>query len=157
MKQAPFPPVPGNMKKIAIEPFCEYFNSLPILQHEHATIYVQRWFPVMKPVIWFDDFGKKHVEHPNCLKLYRERGPITEELLISKLGCGDYSFRLNDTRISIKGNANAATVVYSELQTMRDWAEHPPVLDPKDLDMDSPANTGYITWARWTLWDSAAV
>src|SRR5262249_984794 len=60
---------------------------------------------------------------------------------------GDYSFRLNDSRISMKRDPNAATVLYAELKTKRDWSQHPPVLHG-ELDLDDPQNSGYIVWAR---------
>ena len=82
----------------------------------HAVVYVRRWVPV-KPIVCCDEFGRAYVEHPSCLKIFKDHGPLTEDLLMEKLGCGDYSFRLNDRRISLQTDPNAATVVYSELST----------------------------------------
>lgn len=111
-------------------------------------VYVQRWHPVMKPVTRVDDDGRKHVERPNCLKIHLEDGPITEQLIYQQLGAGDYSFRLNDSRIRLNADPNAATVVYSELKGNRNWNDQPPTLDYKQLDLTDPANASFITWAR---------
>ena len=151
-KFMPFPPVPGGSKKLALPAFCDYWNSLPVILHAHATAYFYRWNPIMKGTVIVNDFGKKTVTYPHCLKLYREHsGPITESLLLNQagMGCGKYSIRLNDSRISNRTNADAATIVFSELDTGgRPWSDFPPDLDYSKLDMTADGNTQFIVWAR---------
>jgi hypothetical protein len=144
LKGAPFPPV--RCKKLRFSEFCDYRNTLPPLLAAHAVVYVRRWVPVMRPIVRCDEFGRVYFEHPSCLKIYKDHGPLTEDLFIEKLGCGDYSFRLNDRRISLQTDPNAATVVYSELSTWRDWSAHPPVLDYEQLDRNHPHNSGFLAW-----------
>src|SRR3979411_1307578 len=91
LKGAPFPPV--RCKKLRFSEFCDYRNTLPPLLAAHAVVYVRRWVPVMKPIVRCDEFGRAYVGQPRCLKIYKDHGPLTEDLFIEKLGCGDYSSR----------------------------------------------------------------
>src|SRR5208282_4547585 len=120
--------------------------------HAHATMYAYRWQPIMKPTVMTDNFGKKTVTYPNCLKLYREHsGSISESMLLGMggMGCGKYSLRLNDSRILNRSNPDAATIVFSELDTAgRPWSDFPPDLKYEDLDLTDERNSSFITWAR---------
>jgi hypothetical protein len=83
---------------------------------------------------------------PNDVKIVAEDGPLSQQLILQLAGVGEYRFRLNDTRRPWK----QSTVVFSELEVTDPslWTLHPPIIDPKRLDLDAKRNQAYIKFAR---------
>jgi hypothetical protein len=145
ISRTPFP-VP-DAKTLPFPKFCEYWNALIKLPvAKYARIYVRRWFPVLLPEEIEDErTGLRREAHPNERKYTAEDGPLDEKKLLTEIGVGDYTFRLNDSRKPW----DQATIVHGEkLSTMRNWDLYPPVFDKKRLDWDDDANRVYIKWAQ---------
>ena len=145
ISRTPFP-VP-DAKTLPFPKFCDYWNTLiqqPV--SKYARIYVRRWFPVLLPEEIEDvQSGLTRESHPSEKKYIKDDGPLDEKKLLSDIGVGDYTFRLNDTRRPWE----QATIVHGEkLSTMRNWDLYPPVFDKKRLDWDDDANRVYIKWAQ---------
>jgi hypothetical protein len=145
LSRTPFP-VPDG-KTLPFPKFCAYWNDLiqqPV--SKYARIYVRRWFPVLLPEEIEDErTGLRREAHPNERKYTAEDGPLDEKKLLTEIGVGDYTFRLNDSRRPW----DQATIVHGEkLSTMRNWDLYPPVFDKKRLDWDDDANKVYIKWAQ---------
>jgi hypothetical protein len=145
ISRTPFP-VPDS-KTLPFPKFCAYWNDLiqqPV--SKYARIYVRRWFPVLLPEEIEDaKSGLTRESHPSEKKYTKEDGPLDEKKLLSDIGVGDYTFRLNDSRRPW----DQATVVHGEkLSTMRNWDVYPPWLDYKRLDWDDDANRVFIKWAQ---------
>jgi hypothetical protein len=141
----PFP-VPKN-SQLSFAELSEYYNALrPLPIGRYAKLYVQRWWPVLLPVETLDDFGNVKDSFPNDVKIVAEDGPLSQQLILQLAGVGEYRFRLNDTRRPWK----QSTVVFSELEVTDPslWTLHPPIIDPKRLDLDAKRNQAYIKFAR---------
>ncbi len=145
ISKTPFP-VP-DAKTLPFPKFCAYWNALIQLPvAKYARIYVRRWFPVLLPEEIEDArTGLRREAHPNERKYTAEDGPLDEKKLLTEIGVGDYTFRLNDSRRPW----DQATIVHGEkLSTMRNWDLYPPVFDQPRLDWDDDANRVYIKWAQ---------
>jgi hypothetical protein len=141
----PFPSPKSSTLSFA--ELCEYYNALRALPiASHAKLYVQRWWPVLLPVETLDDFGNVKDSFPNDVKIVAEDGPLSQQLILQLAGVGEYRFRLNDTRRPWK----QSTVVFSELEVTDPslWTLHPPIIDPKRLDLEAKRNQAYIKFAR---------
>jgi hypothetical protein len=145
ISRTPFP-IPDS-KTLPFPKFCEYWNALiqqPV--SKYARIYVRRWFPGLLPEEIEDaQSGLSRESHPSEKKYTKDDGLLSEMRILSDIGVGDYTFRLNDTRRPW----DQATIVHGEkLSTMRNWDLYPPVFDKKRLDWDDEANRVYIKWAQ---------
>ena len=126
---------------------CEYYNALRELPvARYAKLYVARWWPVLLPVEGVDDYGNAKESFPNDVKITTEDGPLSERLILQLAGVGEYRFRLNDMRRPWKQQ----TVVFSEAEWIDPtlWTLHPPIIEPKRLDLDAKRNQAYIKFAR---------
>lgn len=132
-------------KTLTWQDFCDYWNSVRELDVAACLrLYVQRWLPVLLPVIETDRFGMQKESHPSDLKIVASDGLLSEELILQLGGVGDYTFRLNDTRRPWE----QATIAQSQLETKRLWDTCPPVFDLKRLDYEDKKNQVYIKFAR---------
>ena len=109
-----------------------------------VRLYVQRWLPVLLPVVESDRFGATKESHPSDLRILPTDGLLSEDLILQLGGVGDYTFRLNDTRRPWE----QGTVCQSQLETKRLWDTYPPVFDLKRLDYDDKKNQVFIKFAR---------
>ncbi len=144
IRKTPFP-LP-NAKTQPFEPFCEYWNALikdPVSRY--ARLYIHRWFPALLPEASTDSLGIKRQTFPGEKTLHPTDGPLSELKLLSEVGVGDYTIRLNDTR---RAFAQATILHCEKFATMRDWDHYPPLIDPERLDWDDPANQVYIKWLK---------
>jgi hypothetical protein len=107
---------------------------------------VQRWWPVLLPVDAMDQFGNSKESFPTDVKVTAEDGPLSQQFMLQVAGVGEYKFRLNDSRRPWAQQ----TVVFSELQVIDPslWTLHPPIIDPKRLDLEAKRNQAYIKFAR---------
>lgn len=139
-------PLPSPRAKFLPWPdFCEYWNTLRELPIAPCIrLYVQRWAPVLLPVIETDRFGGTKESHPSDLKLLATDGPLSEDLILQLGGVGDYTFRLNDTRRPWE----QGTICQSQLETKRLWDTYPPIFDLKRLDYEDKKNQVFIKFAR---------
>lgn len=139
-------PLPNpKAKTLPWSDFCEYWNSLRDLPIAPCVrLYVQRWLPVLLPVINVDRFNNAKESHPSDLKIQTSDGPLSEDLILQLGGVGDYTFRLNDTRRPW----DQATVCQSQLETKRLWDLYPPVFDLDRLDLLDKKNQVYIKMGR---------
>jgi hypothetical protein len=139
-------PTPKN-STLRFPELCEYYNALrelPIARY--AKIYIGRWWPVLLPIEGVDDYGNPKDSFPNDVKITVEDGPLSEQLLLQLAGVGEYHFRLNDMRRPWKQQ----TIVFSQAEWVDPtlWTLHPPIIDPKRLDMEARRNQAYIKFAR---------
>ena len=145
ISRSPFP-TPKNTT-MQFPELCEFYNGLRELPvGRYAKLYVQRFWPVLLPVEDLDDFGNLKESFPSDVKITAEDGPLSQQLLLQLAGVGEYKFRLNDSRRPWKQQ----TVVFSELAVTDPtfWTLHPPIIDPKRLDLDAKRNQAYIKFAR---------
>jgi hypothetical protein len=107
---------------------------------------VQRWWPVLLPVDAMDQYGNAKESFPSDVKITAEDGPLNQQFMLQVAGVGEYKFRLNDSRRPWAQQ----TVVFSELQVIDPslWTLHPPIIDPKRLDLEAKRNQAYIKFAR---------
>ncbi len=112
---------------------------------KYARLYIRRWWPTQLPEEIEDSrTGMKRETHPSEKKMDATGGPLSEQAILSSLGAGDYTIRLNDTRQVWERQ----TIVHCErFATVRDWEKYPPDVDPSRLDWDDPANAVYIKYA----------
>lgn len=144
ISRTPFP-VP-SARTVNSETFFTYWNELIKLPvGKYARLYIRRWFPTQLPEEVEDiRTGMKRESHPSEKKLVASDGPLSEQVLLTHLGVGDYTIRLNDTRQVWERQ----TIVHCErFSTSRDWDKYPPDVDPARLDWNDPANQVYIKWA----------
>lgn len=142
---ARLPLPPPKAKTLLWLDFCEYWNTLresPVAPC--IRLYVQRWLPVLLPMVETDRFGATKESHPSDLRILPADGALSEDLILQLGGVGDYTFRLNDTRRPWE----QGTVCQSQLETKRLWDIYPPVFDVKRLDYDDKKNQVYIKFAR---------
>jgi hypothetical protein len=143
LSRLPLPP--PKAKTLPWPDFCEYWNALRELPISPCIrLYVQRWLPVLLPVIETDRFGASKESHPSDLKIQTGDGPLSEDLILQLGGVGDYTFRLNDTRRPWE----QGTICQSQLETKRLWDTYPPVFDLKRLDYEDKKNQVFIKFAR---------
>jgi hypothetical protein len=148
ISQTPFPPPPA--RTMPSDKFFQYWNELITLDvAKYARLFCQRWYPVLLPTEGDNvtGFGKKEA-YPSERRYDMSSGPLSEQRILETVGAGDYTLRLNDTRIR---PFTQATIAYCEkFATMRDYTQYPPQLDVERLDWSDPANAPYIKWGRST-------
>ncbi len=138
-------PVPPA-RTVNFEAFSKYWNDLIKLPvAKFGRLYIRRWWPTQLPEEIEDRAtGLKKESHPSEKKMNAEDGPLSEQVILTHLGVGDYTIRLNDSRLPW----DKATIVHCErFSTARDWDKYPPDVDPARLDWDDPSNAVYIKWA----------
>jgi hypothetical protein len=144
IRKTPFP-LPAA-KTLQFPEFCKYWNLLisnPV--SKYARLYIRRWFPVLLPDEVEMPSGLTKEVYPSEKTFHPTDGPLTELKLLSFVGVGDYTIRLNDTRLPFI----QATIVHCEkFCTQRDWDHYPPLMDVDRLDWDDAANQVYIKFAQ---------
>ena len=144
IRKTPFP-LPAA-KTLQFPEFCKYWNTLlsnPV--SKYARLYIRRWFPVLLPDEVELPSGLTKETFPSEKTLHPTDGPLSELKLLSFVGVGDYTIRLNDTRLPFI----QATIVHCEkFCTQRDWDHYPPLMDVDRLDWDDAANQVYIKFAQ---------
>ncbi len=139
-------PVPES-KTLPLLKFCEYANALRELPvSKYARLYIRRWKPILLPEDKIDErsgLSRETFPSEKILTISKDNVPLSERYIMSEIGVGDYTIRLNDNRQPFE----RATVVHCEkFATPRDWDMYPPVLDLRRLDWDEPDNQVYIKW-----------
>lgn len=144
IRKTPFP-LPAA-KTLQFPEFCKYWNTLlsnPV--SKYARLYIRRWFPVLLPDEIEMPSGLTKEVYPSEKTYHPTDGPLSELKLLSFVGVGDYTIRLNDTRLPFV----QATIVHCEkFCTQRDWDHYPPLMDVDRLDWDDAANQVYIKFAQ---------
>jgi hypothetical protein len=115
---------------------------------KYARLYIRRWKPILLPDEKEDAYtGLKKEVHPSekTLTITKDDLPLSEELILDKVGVGDYTIRLNDNRLPWE----RGTVVHCEkFATIRDYDRYPPLLDIHRLDWNEEDNAQYIKWGQ---------
>ena len=133
-------------KTLSHPEFCEYWNDLiKRPESKYARLFVRRWFPYLLPEEQETTSGMKREAFPSEETLKNDFGPLSEQTLLEKVGVGDYTIRLNDTRRPF----DLATVVHCEKWiTRRDFEHYPPQFDIPRLDWNNEGNRVYIKFAQ---------
>jgi hypothetical protein len=98
------------------------------------------------PVDTMDQFGNAKESFPTDVRITAEDGALSQQFVLQVAGVGEYKFRLNDSRRPWAQQ----TVVFSELQVIDPslWTLHPPIIEPKRLDLEAKRNQAYVKFAR---------
>ena len=144
IQKLPFPT--PRSKTLPPPDWFKYWGELIKLpQSKYARLYVRRWFPAQLPEEKEDGaFGLKKEVHPSEVRWDADQGELSEEKILSLLGVGDYTIRLNDTRLAW---TQQTVVSMEKLSTARNWDTYPPVMDYARLDWTDSANQVFIKWA----------
>jgi len=134
--------------QVTYEVLEDYWNRSTLKQLERFTLHVYRLYPVMldpkRKLAPGEDEDKDNPRKAikwNSNDFAMEDGTritLSKEFIFSKLGSGDYSFRLNDNHPKVR-----RTVMYATLHGLRDYANYMPNLNLKQVAWSDPYNKDY--------------
>lgn len=132
------------------QPFFDYWYSLKPGERARSTVYVYRAWPVLDhsrgltPEEVFAIREKKRRLTTNIAKLTEPFSPQHwRDEILHRFGSGDYHFKLNDAGVRNNGKLPPRQMCQTTVRGLRD-DDHPPVVDPKVLDLNDPQNRSYI-------------
>ncbi len=103
---------------------------------KRLAVYVYRLFPAM-----LDEHRNMATLEGDSRDPDRDAKPMTLSDMLHRFGTGDYSIKMNDKGAGYKQVAQCTLLDRTDL---RDWENHPPVLDHAGIDTADPVNKTYI-------------